>query len=245
MVSIGSFPFSSLFPFLFIITTSQAHEHGNTDATTRLSALSGPSGQSLSRQEHDMITESKLVRRRTLAAERSENLPLSPPWDGNAFPTMAEAQAAAPVIRDGTTLLEGIRQSSLAPGRYDPPQSTFQPPPPGPNASPPQLKRYTLSDIASPSPPGPTRSGTPSRYSPASGSRAPSPGRKLRKTHEQNSSRSRLNLDEMGPVPSLPTGSDPPADDRPAVPNPTKHPTTFAEMGFQSAKPDPKDCIIM
>ncbi|KAF5388630.1 hypothetical protein D9757_004874 [Collybiopsis confluens] len=50
----------------------KASEHGNTDASERLVALQQPAPQMLSRQEHDNITESKLVRTRTQAKQRSE-----------------------------------------------------------------------------------------------------------------------------------------------------------------------------
>ena len=240
----------------------------------RLSALSAPSGQSLSRQEHDSITEIKLVRRRTLAAQRSENQPQSPPWDGTSFPTTAEAQAAVPAIRDGKAVLDLIRKNSLDPPRFDPPQSSFQPPPPPPplGESPPlaQFKRYTLSDTVSPPPPGPNRtsparklrknaehnnsstsiaSSAPARFvggADASAGRAPSPGR---------NPRMRVTSDDMGSIPT-PPGSEPyvaPSanDDGSCIPlpattsGPSKHPTTFAEMGFHGAKAEAKDCIIM
>ncbi|KJA14221.1 hypothetical protein HYPSUDRAFT_150673, partial [Hypholoma sublateritium FD-334 SS-4] len=56
----------------------RAKAHGNTDAIARLQALAQPAPQQLSRQEHDSITETKLVRRRTQAAQRAESQPLSP-----------------------------------------------------------------------------------------------------------------------------------------------------------------------
>ena len=112
---------------------------------------------------------------------------------------MGEAQATVPITRDGKTVLERIRENSLTPPRYDPPQSTVQSSPPAPpplpstGASPPlpQLKRYTLSDTASSSPPGPNRTSSPNRYTPSTAppsGRAPSPGRKLRKGHEHSDS---------------------------------------------------------
>ncbi|KAF8809152.1 HCP-like protein [Phlegmacium glaucopus] len=274
-----------------------AHEHGNPDATMRLSALSAPSGQSLSRQEHDTITETKLVRKRTLAAQRSENQPQSPPWDGKTFPTMGEAQAAAPTIRDGRVVVDGIRKNSLAPPRYDPPPSTSQSAPPMDGSPPrPYLKRYTLSDTTSPSPPpGPNSSNNPNRFTTSiapSGGRPPSPGRRLRKGNEHNNSsasiasnntssgsgyglygggvgrspspgrntRLRLNLDDIGPVPTLPTASSSnPHGARAgsgdnfgggtpmltATPGTGKYPATFAEMGIHGAKADEKECTIM
>lgn len=217
------------------------------------------SGQSLSRQEHDTITEDKLVRRRTLAAQRSENQPQSPPWDGTSFPTTREAQSAAP-NRDGKKLLETIRQNSLAPPMYDPPQSQSPPSPPGGSPPRPQYKRYALSDA----PPV----------------RATSPVRRLRKNQERNNSspnlannpparlggaggaaspgrtpRTKLTSDDMGTVP-MPPGSEIPivpssAGDgvpdisSPATSGPNKRPTTFAEMGFHGVKAQDKDCVIM
>ncbi|KAI8969754.1 hypothetical protein BD414DRAFT_502548 [Trametes punicea] len=52
----------------------RASQHGNTDATERLQALSHPSPQALSREEHETLTDAKLVRRRTQAKQRSEAL---------------------------------------------------------------------------------------------------------------------------------------------------------------------------
>ena len=51
---------------------TRASQHGNTDAAERLAALSQPSPHVLSRQEHDSITDDKLVRKRTMAKQRSD-----------------------------------------------------------------------------------------------------------------------------------------------------------------------------
>ncbi|KAI5119311.1 hypothetical protein M0805_004555 [Coniferiporia weirii] len=50
----------------------KAAAHGSTDATQRITALSQSSTQALSRQEHDTLTENKLVRKRTQAKQRSD-----------------------------------------------------------------------------------------------------------------------------------------------------------------------------
>ena len=224
----------------------------------RLSALSG-SGQSLSRQEHDSITEIKLVRRRTLAAQKSENQPLSPPWDGNSFPTMRESQSTAP-NRDGNLVLEAIRNNSLPPPTYEPPPQTIvqspPPPPPPSSGSPPlpQFKRYTLSDGP---PTGPVRASSPARKlrknqehkvsssislanNSAAGRRASSPGPGLAPPRTKPTADG-AGLASIPPVPAVPpTGNDNGAN------TPTgKHPTTFAEMGFNGVKAEDKDCIIM
>ncbi|KAI0739282.1 hypothetical protein C8Q80DRAFT_1112956 [Daedaleopsis nitida] len=51
---------------------NRAAQHGNTDATERLQALSQPTPQTLSREQHENLTDSKLVRKRTQAKQRSE-----------------------------------------------------------------------------------------------------------------------------------------------------------------------------
>lgn len=50
----------------------KASDHGNSDAKDRLAALSEPSSRPLSRQEHDTITENKLINKHTQAKQRSE-----------------------------------------------------------------------------------------------------------------------------------------------------------------------------
>lgn len=50
----------------------QAAQHGNTDAAERLTALSQPAPQALSRSEHNNLTETTLVRKRTQAKQRSD-----------------------------------------------------------------------------------------------------------------------------------------------------------------------------
>jgi hypothetical protein len=50
----------------------QAAQHGNADAQDRLAALSQPAPHSLSRLEHDQLTETTLVRKRTQARDRSD-----------------------------------------------------------------------------------------------------------------------------------------------------------------------------
>ena len=57
----------------------QAAEHNNQDAKDRLAALSQPSPQALSRTEHNHLTESKLVRSRTQAKQRSDAAGAQPP----------------------------------------------------------------------------------------------------------------------------------------------------------------------
>ncbi|TFK37925.1 hypothetical protein BDQ12DRAFT_684353 [Crucibulum laeve] len=116
-----------------------ARDHGNTDAAERLAALSQPSPQSLSRQEHDNITESKLVRKRTQAKQRSETQPMSPPYDGMTFPGrptggpsvggpgqgQGGGQGRPGPRRDGKAVLDVARRTSMLgypPGALPPQQ---------------------------------------------------------------------------------------------------------------------------
>ena len=87
----------------------QAAGHGNTDAPERLSALNQASPQALSRQEHDTLTENKLVRKRTQAKQRYEQ-------SGAPIP-------AIPSRMDASKVVDVIRRNS----KYEPPVVYQQP----------------------------------------------------------------------------------------------------------------------
>ncbi|KAH9050285.1 HCP-like protein [Lactarius hengduanensis] len=79
----------------------RASQHGNTEATERLAALSQPAPVALSRQEHDNLTEVTLVRKRTQAKQRSD----------------ARGPAAGPRLGgrgDSQQVVANIRKNSLA-----------------------------------------------------------------------------------------------------------------------------------
>ena len=72
----------------------RAVQSGNEDALERLRALDAlvqsrtvTAAQSggISREEHERLTQSRLVRRRTMAMQRMANEPVSPPWDGKVL----------------------------------------------------------------------------------------------------------------------------------------------------------------
>ncbi|KAI0031848.1 hypothetical protein K488DRAFT_51173 [Vararia minispora EC-137] len=233
----------------------RAAQHGNSDASDRLAALSQPAPQSLSRQEHDHLTENTLVRKRTQAKNRSD---ARGPNSAVPRPAMNGQQVVANVRKNSVRRPAGnapgssynrsprmpamppVRENSFGsapdPGRgregrqaaseYHPipQQAPQQAPSHGrrPSASPhgelrarPDQARYTLTDSPSPRPP----QGSPSQ-----------------RPHQQ----------------ALP-GPHPSAQGRPgnasshsgSVPAPRKGPATFQEMGFQSAKLEDKECIIM
>ncbi|TDL15583.1 hypothetical protein BD410DRAFT_845087 [Rickenella mellea] len=77
----------------------KAAANGNTDAPERLRALSQPAPQALSRQEHDTLTESKLMRKRTQAQKLS---------DAQAYPRVHPGRAGV----DASQVVEVIRRNS-------------------------------------------------------------------------------------------------------------------------------------
>ncbi|KAG5646605.1 hypothetical protein DXG03_002909 [Asterophora parasitica] len=290
-----------------------AESHGNNDAAERLSALSQPSPNALSRQQHDNITESKLVRKRTQAKQRSDSLAFNKPFNPNQLQgytapqgNQFQGQQGPPQGRvpDAQRLVDNIRQNSLGQGGFPSPQAPpmtpaqqyqqqyqqrpasqhqqssppmqqqggrhpiQQQPQPRPGTAPgrgggpgvglrPQQPggaahpghRYTLVDTPLPSPQGGGPAGPPGgRKSPAArpgmgrgaGGRMPSSGY------------------GQGPVPGGPNGAEdydephtPPGvtvglgGGQVHAPKPSKGPTTFAEMGFQGAKAEDKECVIM
>ena len=83
-------------------------QHGNQDAKDRLAELSQPDPNSLSRQQHEVLTETTLVRKRTQAKQRSD------------------ASGQRPVGRpDGRKIMENVRKGSslmpVAPENNHPP----------------------------------------------------------------------------------------------------------------------------
>lgn len=216
--------------------SSQASEHGNTDALERIAALNQVVPQALSRQEHDTITEAKLVRKRTQARERSS----------------VQSRMSA---EDGKQVMEMARRSSTArqaQQQHSPPQSYAQPAvvPEGLPSNIPQQQlqqqghrqftnqhRYTLVDPGSAPP-----------------SRQQSPAQQSQPTYARPAGRPPGQRQGSGP-PQGPTAQGPPQGPlgssdrvpspqaaRPPVPKP---PTTFAEMGIQGAKLEDKECVIM
>ncbi|KAG6888819.1 hypothetical protein C0992_007433 [Termitomyces sp. T32_za158] len=108
-----------------------AQSHGNNDASERLAALSQPSPNALSRQQHDTITENKLVRKRTQAKERSEtqgyDTPYKqpmPPLPSPHFPEQQQENQDTNTLHpqqafrgrsDAQRVVEAVRQNSMGP----------------------------------------------------------------------------------------------------------------------------------
>ncbi|KAJ7588155.1 HCP-like protein [Mycena floridula] len=214
----------------------KAKEHGNADAVGRLQALAQPQPQALSRQEHNSLTDDKLVRKRTQAKQRSEA----------ARPDNGAGVGAGPRRRgDGRQVIDVIRKNTITsypePGQgAGPPRGRYpshsrehsqSTPVPRPQKAVPAQHRYTLTDA-------------PPQVTPAADShRTQSPASRNPNARPPNS-----NLAPPGPNPNSRPNSAPSsnassnASARPKPPGPA----TFAEMGFQGAKAaEDKDCVIM
>ncbi|EJD05647.1 uncharacterized protein FOMMEDRAFT_103780 [Fomitiporia mediterranea MF3/22] len=223
-----------------------AANHGNPDAVQRLEALKKESGQALTRQEHEAITEHKLVRKRTQAKQRSEAS------GARVTPSVAGRGNANQVV-------EGIKKTEQAQHRQSyqprhsslgamaqqqqlptssPPMTHANMPSPNPNSQDPMQRlrdrpRYSLVDpgSASGSPP-PGRTGSPQRTAGRGGGRIVSGGYSPKSDNA-----------------SLPPSSNPatpPATEssKPSAGGGTRY-NTFAEMGVQSGRAEDKDCVIM
>ncbi|KAH7886822.1 HCP-like protein [Phlebopus sp. FC_14] len=220
-----------------------AAEQGNSDAIERLAALSQASPQALSRQQHDDITEAKLVRKRTQAKQRSER-------------TDGPAGAGRPSIEDGRQVVEVIRRNSVvrpsaqAPGPVSGPalppvaeQAANSPSPrinQGPAAQPPRQfpnqHRYTLVDPGSNS-----AGGSP----PPSRTQSPSYARPTGRPPGQRTGSGGPGQGVMSPpMPSSQVAEGEVPQQAPTRAH-VKGPTTFAEMGIQGARLEEKECIIM
>jgi len=216
---------------------TRASEHGNSDAIDRLAALNQPSPQTLSRQEHDTITENKLIRKRTQAKQRTEIAPNQyvPPLQHPGG--MSGRQVIDVVRKNSTDVPQGpaVVQGAVAPGlgtlaekerRDSIPNMPSQDlsrlrPTAAPGRGYPNSQRYTLADGgAIPGPPAPGLSVRPQSV----GALRPAASRPAA---------SRIQSGGVQP-------SEAPA------PRPAKTgPTTFAEMGITAGKAEDKDCVIM
>ncbi|KAH9947740.1 hypothetical protein B0H21DRAFT_736937 [Amylocystis lapponica] len=200
-----------------------AAQHGNEDARERLQALSQPQPASLSRQQHENITDAQLVRKRTLARERSR---------GTRYPPSAPATYNDPAeIRD----TDAIRKDR-SPG----PRAA-----PGfPNAAP--VRGYSPSQQRIPSVGViPTGRAPPGMSGPATAQRD-GRGRPPTDAPRYNPHTAQIPAQAPSGGPSrleplrrdnIPTAARPPL--------PKSGPQTFEEMGFRSQKLEDKECVIM
>ena len=233
----------------------KAKDNGNTDAAERLNALDQSVPQALSREQHDVITEDKLVRKRTMAKQRGEaQAPQqSPVQNQHPIPQSQQQQPQQYPKRDSQQhIMDLARRTSLIrpphPGRSasspDLQQQQQQQQPgsstrlrPANTHQYPNLNRYTLVDNPVPN----LRSASPGR--PGPGGNPPTVGRYGRggrnvsggvgvSTPPQSTS--------PGPM-TGPEGSESTAHHS----KPQRGPSTFAEMGIQGVSAEDKECVIM
>jgi len=227
----------------------KAEGHGNADAVGRLQALAQPQPQALSRQEHDNITDDKLVRKRTQAKQRSDANATQP--NGNNGPRRrGDGRQVIDVIRKNT-LTSYPEEPSMPSGPSGPPAGAPGPPRqgryPGPGG---HAQEHSYSTPVTAATPRPQRVGGQDpkhRYTLSDAPLGPPVMAAAQGGGGRTQSPARLG---PGPNPnSRPNSSTSfnnpgrPVDGggRPGKPGPA----TFAEMGFQGAKAEDKDCVIM
>ena len=248
---------------LLSLTPLQAVEHGNQDAADRLSALSQPLPQTLSRAEHENLTETKLVRTRTQAKQRSDAAGSRLP----PMPAVSGAQVVENVRRNSVMRPPAVNAPAGPPPRtgYGAPiteephphgrtasVSSYRQPPPQSQTSPYGSPRNRPGEL----PPSQTASPRPFANAPrysladpgsgsASGPRPPSqqssfgPPRQNRPPQAQSPPMGPPGPGAQSPAPmggsSMVSPEDPPR----------RGPQTFAEMGIATAKAEDKECIVM
>ncbi|KAI0720841.1 hypothetical protein C8T65DRAFT_633001 [Cerioporus squamosus] len=248
----------------------RAAQNGNTDAAERLQALSQPTPQALSREQHENLTDSKLVRKRTQAKQRSE-----------AVGGPAAAAAAAMPSAQRTQIVNNIRKNSMqtrplgpsgaaAGGDWGRPGNSMTSSPPGMPAPLPRVDELQNGGARRPSgPPGapgmpqePTTASRPAEHQSVS-QQAPLPQQQRYGTGPGPASSPRPAGTPPMRRPGGP-GSQPRRDESPARPPPqqqqqqqqqqqlppsrpaTNGPKTFAEMGIATQKVgDDSNCVIM
>lgn len=223
---------------------TRAEKAGNTDAADRLAALAKPGGGSgLTRLEHDNITENKLVRKRTQAKQRSDAI-TAQQQHGHG------AQQRRPPTASNGRIIENIRKNSLSMGG-------------GPSVGTDVGQVFPSSHPGSPQPTmahQPAMAPPPTMAPPKPVSPAPGPHGAMHGSPQPsyNPGAARFQLTDPGTVPGAAGGrkasgmSEPgtgPAAEgpatRPGKANKAPGPQTFAEMGFQGARAEDKECHIM
>ncbi|KAI0001217.1 hypothetical protein BJV77DRAFT_973060 [Russula vinacea] len=230
---------------------TRASQHGNADATERLAALSQPAPAALSRQEHDNLTETTLVRKRTQAKQRSDarrsngqqvvanirknSLAHRPgPGPNRSHPS---SPVPPPMRFDGNTM-EGYPAPQQVPLSSSPGSSG------GGYRGPiqPDYARERQQSLTTSQPQGSNN------YGPAGG---PGPsGQQGRRGVRGGSGSGNPSYppgasSSQQQQASVRTPSPPVLSDPPVRPPPAKGPATFQEMGFQSEKLEAKECVIM
>lgn len=198
---------------------TRAHRHGAPEAAERLAALNQSVPQTMGRQEHDSVVENNLVRKQTLARERTTARNQAPRQrdDGQTASPVAEYGQQNPAVtrETGNRVVGHIRKATIDEGNGE---RAFA-----------NLERYALND---PSSAPPFQQSFPPDVNYANG-----PGGQGDSYPERPGMGPRYQ--SAGAVPqAAPPAAQPPSQG--------KRPTTFAEMGIPSAQVAKKEeCVIM
>ncbi|KAF8627542.1 hypothetical protein AX15_004377 [Amanita polypyramis BW_CC] len=243
----------------------KARDHGNADAAERLTALEQSVPQALSRKEHDVITEDKLVRKRTQAKERSDA------HGGPQSPTLPQQQLPSQKRNSQQQIMDLARRTSMLvhssssppqqrpyhPGRIPSgpdsssrlrptqPQATGHSslhgsPPPPQSQQYPNMNRYTLSDN-----PVPGRNASPVRPT-SNGNSGVGPSGRYGRGGRAVSGGVGVATPPRTSSPGLADSGESAGDASITLaPKPQRGPSTFAEMGIQGARAEDKECVIM
>ncbi|KZT64644.1 HCP-like protein [Daedalea quercina L-15889] len=214
----------------------RAAQHGNPDAAERLRALSQPDARRISREQHESLADTTIVRKRTLARQRST----ARHGPAGARPPASPTQ--------GAQIIHNVRQSSLRHGA--PPNGAAMPP----SASAPQVAGYgapaqlapsasqpRMSPASSPAPGAQRAFANAPRYSLVDpGSRSASPA-------APGANRAGIGAGGLPsrPAPQRQNSGQPEVSSPLAQAPPKPGPQTFEEMGITTGKLEDKDCIIM
>jgi hypothetical protein len=212
-------------------------QHGNPDAKDRLVALSQPDPSSLSRQQHEVLTETTLVRKRTQAKQRSDASGQRPTGTGRP-----DGRKIVENARKGSLLMPSLPENDYPPPmpsmpsipqqqqQPPPPQPQPQPqqqPPPQPQQPPQQQQLIPQGPQASTLPPQPVSQSPPqSAYPPG---QRPLPG-----GSKPFGNSPRYTLTDPGPRPSSSQGSGGPG---PAPPKQTGSPEPGRRPTHQQTRP--------
>ncbi|KAH9915623.1 uncharacterized protein B0H18DRAFT_1096908 [Fomitopsis serialis] len=216
---------------------SRAAQHENPDAADRLRALSQPDARRISREQHESLADTTIVRKRTLARQQS-----------TARHGPSGGRPPGPAAQ-GAQVIHNVRQSSLRHGA--PPNGGALPPsasaPPvggapgygAPAQFPVSASQPHIPPTGSPGPGGLRPFANAPRYSLVDpGSRSASPA---------NSNRAGVGAGGLPsrPAPQRQNSGQPEVSSPLAQAPPRPGPQTFSEMGISTGKLEEKDCIIM
>lgn len=244
--------------------------HGNTDAAERLQALSQPTPQIISREEHENIADAKLVRTRTQAKQRSDASGLNT----QSSPSREEGSQIIALARKNSRMTHA-GSASYAAGPADPTNMAGIGRGGGPQAQGQRFNNFSPGRGPSRLPPVQDHHRGPSATLPLAQpitpvQPRPHPANTLPPSQPAQQFAGAIRYSLVDPGGGSATGPRPPSQPqtmppgRPGMPRnqsrppagspvheespnppPSRGPQTFEEMGFRSQKLEEKECVIM